>query len=90
MTDQHEGANTRLHETVCLSGFDPDLFVMAQDHPIIQAGFREPIQIIRTLSEVIVVPLEADPGSCKDLEENTVREICVDEEDRVRRRVFRR
>ena len=55
-----------------------------------ETGFCKPIQIVCSMGKVIVVPLEADAGPCEDLEEDTVREICVDEENGIRRRVFRR
>ena len=63
---------------------------MAQDDPTIKAGFCKPIQIVCSMGKVVVVPLEADTGSRENLEENTVREICVYEENGIRRRVFRR
>ena len=90
MPDQHEGADSRLHEAVCLSRLDSNPFVVAEDDPIMETGFCKPIQIVCSMGKVIVVPLEADAGSCEDLEEDTVREICVDEENGIRRRVFRR
>ena len=55
-----------------------------------ETGLCKPIQIVCSMGKVIVVPLEADAGPREDLEEDTVREICVDEENGIRRRVFRR